>query len=518
MAMYRRPRLAVLLRIGLIALMAACAPKLIGSQAQHPAPATRIEHLVLIVQENHTFDNYFGSWCGGEAPPPTPENPGPNPHMSCNGGWECCETAFTAKESWRARSQPSCIPRQMDDALNASSNPPHSADAEFERMHRVEGSFLMDRFPCDESGAVSVLPRDSRLNFYFQLASRNALADRYFQPIIGGSCANDMFFARAGFVFEDNRAVPNDAVGSACAGYCVRGTHCVTNQPNAAVDASGDTLFREYQDLSLGDLLEQHRVSWGVYMEGYRAKSCMGTYPWSWDPSDNPFNYYPRHRDGPRMHILSDLATDLASGNLPAVVMIRSLGYRSEHPTTKGSKVVKISDGLDFVNIVLAAIERSNYAAKTLILITWDEGGGFYDHVVPPEVMADGTPLPKAFVGSPSSKTTDAIARPAALGEPECFRCSSDPQRLGQQFYGTRVPLIAVGPFTRKYSPGSAGGGYISHVTMEHSSIVKFIEWNWLGRKSGQLGTRDAHVNNLGSLLTTDLQIIGTKVPEGFSD
>jgi phospholipase C len=218
------------------------------------------------------------------------------------------------------------------------------------------------------------------------------------------------------------------------------------------------------------------------------------------------------------MHTLSDLVTDLASGNLPAVAMIRSLGYRSEHPTTAGTKGVTISAGLDFVNIVLVAIERGDYAAKTLILITWDEGGGFYDHVAPPEVLADGTPLPRAFLGSPSSTTTDAIRRPAAIGEPECFRCSSDPQRQGQQFYGTRIPLIAVGPFARKYSPGSVGGGFISHVTMEHSSIVKFIEWNWLGKKTGQLGTRDAHVNNLGSMLTTDLQIIGVKVPEGFLD
>ncbi len=438
--------------------------------------------------------------------------------MSCNQGWDCCESAFTSKESWRARSEPWCTARKLDDALNANSNPPHTADAEWERMHRVEASFLMDQFPCDESGAVSVVPRDSRLDFYFQLVSRNALADRYFQPILGGSSANDMFFARAGFVFEDNRAVPNNAVGSACVGYCVQGTRCITNQPNAPLDASGDTLFREYQDPTLGDLLDQHRVTWGVYMEGYRSARCSGPYPWSWDPSDNPFNYYPRHRDGLKMHDLSDFAADLAHGNLPSVVMVRSLGYRSEHPTTAGSKGVNISDGFQFVRGILAAVEHSDYAAKTLILITWDEGGGFYDHVPPPEIMADGTPLPRAWLGSPSSTTTDAIARPTATGEPECFRCAKDPQRQGQQFYGTRVPLIAVGPFTRKHAPGSRGGGFISHITMEHASIVKFIEWNWVDKKSGQLGTRDAHVNNIGSLLTTDLHILGAKVPEGFSD
>jgi phospholipase C len=64
------------------------------------------------------------------------------------------------------------------------------------------------------------------------------------------------------------------------------------------------------------------------------------------------------------------------------------------------------------------------------------------------------------------------------------------------------VPLLAIGPFAKK--------GAVSHVTMEHSSIVKFIEWNWLGA-TGQLGARDAVVNDIGSLL--DPAATGTPVP-----
>jgi len=70
--------------------------------------------------------------------------------------------------------------------------------------------------------------------------------------------------------------------------------------------------------------------------------------------------------------------------------------------------------------------------------------------------------------------------------------------------YGTRIPLLAVGPFVRK--------NFVSHVTMEHSSIVKFIEWNWLGHKTGQLGTRDTVVHNLGSVL--DPTQTGVAVPD----
>ena len=94
--------------------------------------------------------------------------------------------------------------------------------------------------------------------------------------------------------------------------------------------------------------------------------------------------------------------------------------------------------------------------------MTWDEGGGFFDHIAPPGNGADGQP------------------------------------------YGTRIPLIVTGPF--------ASVGTVSHAMMEHSSIVELIEWNWLGMQTGQLGGRDGHVGNLGSLL--DATATGVAVPE----
>ena len=112
---------------------------------------------------------------------------------------------------------------------------------------------------------------------------------------------------------------------------------------------------------------------------------------------------------------------------------------------------------MTFVGATLQAIAASSYAPNTLILLTWDEGGGFFDHVTPP----------------PTS-TVD------------------------NQPYGTRLPFLAIGPL--------ADVGTISHVTMEHSSIVKFIEYNWLGQ-TGQLKGRDATVANIGSLLDPSLGI-----------
>ena len=94
-----------------------------------------------------------------------------------------------------------------------------------------------------------------------------------------------------------------------------------------------------------------------------------------------------------------------------------------------------MSTGVAFVANLVTQIPKSKLAASTLILATYDESGGWSDHVAPPPTSA-----------------------------------------VDQQLYGGRVPLLALGPFAKK--------GFISHVTMEHSSVVKLIEWNWLGART----------------------------------
>jgi phospholipase C len=111
-----------------------------------------------------------------------------------------------------------------------------------------------------------------------------------------------------------------------------------------------------------------------------------------------------------------------------------------------------------------------DYQDNTLILLTWDEGGGFFDHVAPPASL-------------PPEVDADDLGNPVP--------------------YGTRVPFLAIGPFAK--------AGTVSHKPMEHSSIVKFLEWNFL-TEVGQLKARDTAVNNIGSLL--DPTKTGIQVPE----
>lgn len=411
-----------------------------GSGPVGPATSSRIEHLVVIVQENISFDSYMGTWCTA----PTGSNP------TCTEGPGCCERAPDRDPGTGA------APILLDDAQHAAFDPIHlSACFDSE----INGG-RMDRFVagavCGSSPQNFAMADGATVPLYHEYARKGAMADRWFQSVTGASSANDMYLVRAAFVFPDNQFMPEGAIGDECA-----------LNKNAA----------SWDDPTIGDLLADAGIGWSFYVEGYDHMvdslaqgrcpapdpACpfgIGVYPCVYDPSDIPFQYYPRFRDDPAyIKDYSRIAGDLAGGTLPPVAWVKALGFKTEHP----GYGTTITAGMDFVRELVDSIAASPYASNTLVLVVYDESGGYFDHVAPP-----------------SNSTVD--------GKP----------------YGPRTPAFAVGRFARK--------GTVSHVPMEHASIVRFIEWNWLGGKTGQLQTRDAVVNGIGSLL--DPAETGTAVPE----
>ncbi len=450
--------------------------------------ASNVEHVVLIVQENHSFDSYFGSWCEAA--------PGSNP--TCTSGPACCEAAPVTEPSGTS-------PGVLDDGTdNSDSNFATDRDhLQACEVQEINGG-AMDQFVTGAQGAAMTClglgpgcsesynwvladgsTPGSPLYSYWQLAAQNAVADRYFQPIAGGSASNDMYFAGAHFRFVDNDDIPAVGVGKSNATLCAGGP--CDSAPSA-----------QYQLPTVADLLLQAGHSFAMYADGFDeaytawagggncaspsvASECpyndqllhpAASYGCLYDPSDYPFLYYAGFGDtasGPTVYEkdISQLQQDLAQGGLPTFAFVKARLYHNEHPNLS-----TISDGIAFATSTIEMIEASPYAATTLVLLTWDEGGGFFDHVPPP-------------ASPPTTVDQDDSGNPVP--------------------YGTRVPLIAIGPLVRK--------GTVSHVQMEHSSIVKFLEWNFLGT-TGQLHARDGWVDDLGSLL--DPAKTGVAVPEGL--
>ncbi|HEV3183662.1 MAG TPA: alkaline phosphatase family protein [Xanthobacteraceae bacterium] len=409
-----------------------------------------IKNLVVIMQENHSFNSYFGRYCKA----PTGSRP------SCTAGPNCCEAGPASMPGAKA-------PTALTDGENLGYDPPHTLPCMMSAMHaspaNVAGyhgvdfdsmTFKMDRYAgggrCSNPRNFAYAPAESIR--YHAWARSYAIADRFFQSLAGASSANDLYFARARFVILDNESSA-EAVG-------------------AADDARKRVTF---YDVNIADLLLRNGVSFGMFIEGYDAAVAAApkppanapgcpklpdppAYPCVYDAGDVPFAFYASVKDDPGLfQDAAQFGRRVKERTLPAVSYVRSLGMRSEHPGES-----RIGDGTKFVQGVVDAVLRSDaYANQTLILVVPDESGGYFDHVAPP---------PRSFV--------DHLP------------------------YGPRTSFVAIGKPDRIIKAGT-----VSHVPMEAASILRFIEWNWFGGATGQLAARDAVVNNLGSLLVPALGV-----------
>src|SRR5262249_49115495 len=176
---------------------------------------------------------------------------------------------------------------------------------------------------------------------------------------------------------------------------------------------------------SIGDVLSANGISWKYYGGGFNAEDTTSPFNGSYCDICNPFEYqvgYPA-MVADHMPEVAELLDDLKNGTLPAVSYVKPDGTMDGHPASSKWTLFEAFAQ----NIVELAQSNKQQWAHTAILITVDEGGGYYD---------SGFIQPVDFFGT-----------------------------------GPRIPMIAVSNFSR--------GGHVSHVYNEHSSFVKFIERNW---------------------------------------
>jgi phospholipase C len=246
---------------------------------------------------------------------------------------------------------------------------------------------------------------------------------------------------------------------------------------------------------NIGDLLNQRHVTWGWFQGGFAPTSTNSAgYPVcgasheniggatvaDYSPHHNPFEYYkstanPKHLppsseamigqtdQANHQYDLSDFYTTLKDGNMPAVSYLKAAEYQDAHPG--------YSDPIDeqhFLVNTVNQIEKSKFWKSTAIVITYDDSDGWYDHQNSPRVNGSNT------------------ANDAAVCTSAPVRIGDTPVRCG---YGPRLPLLVISPYTRE--------NYVSHNVTDQSSVVKFVEDNWLG---GQSTGRGSFTNVAGSL------------------
>jgi phospholipase C len=235
---------------------------------------------------------------------------------------------------------------------------------------------------------------------------------------------------------------------------------------------------------NIGDLLNAKHVTWGWFQGGFAPTGtttagypiCGATHTnvggavvADYSPHHNPFEYYkstanPKHlppsseamigRTDQANHEydLSDFYQTLQDGNMPAVSYLKAAEYQDGHPGYSDP-----TDEQHFIINTVNQIEESKFWKSTAIVITYDDSDGWYDHQNSPNVNGSNT------------------AADAAICSAAAIRVGDTPDRCG---YGPRLPLVVISPWTRQ--------NYVSHNVTDQSSVVKFIEDNWLrGQRIG---------------------------------
>jgi phospholipase C len=356
-------RAAVLVALAMLLLSAA----LMVPSAQAAAPVP-IKHVIVLMQENHSFDNYFGTYPGAAGFDPTTCMPF-NPDSA--GSTSCIKPFYLAGRTieplnYNARAyQRQVRGGSMDGFIHAF------------RQVGKDGTLAMGYY--DE--------RD--LPFYWNLADDYVLFDRFFSASASGGITNRMFWVSGVPGSSDNR-IPRQGWGDI------------------------PTIF---------DQLEQRGISWKFYVQNYdpminvRSMASGEVAP---QVARVPLLAFARFLDDPKLasHIvdLDEYTEDLRRGSLPAVAYIAPAAA-SERPP--GS----LQAGQRFVKGLLNELMRSDAWPSSAFFLTYDDTGGWYDHMVPPPADQDS--------------------------------------------YGLRVPTLLVSPYARK--------GYIDSTILDSTAILKFI-------------------------------------------
>jgi phospholipase C len=498
-----------------------------------PGSIKSINHVVFMLQENHTFDNYFGML---------------NPYRKAN-GWNIGDdgvdyevdgiddklTTITNSDDagnpyslFKLKS--TCVEDNSSDWL-ASYGDVNRYDFTATRsinmdgfVHNAEGyarscsqtgSQCSGTYP-DTSGRSAMGYYDQTyLNYYYYMASQFAVSDRWFSPV-------------------SSKSIPNRV--ATFTGGTTQGLVKDPGNDDHLPQLSIPNIFQE---------LDQNNISWKIYYtvtQGFCTDpdDCTGgpakypatdfsllaySYKYLYEnptgaacvaptvassavgDSTNSFCIDPTHiaplSNPSNVASLSTYYSDVANGTLPSFAFIEAgYGRNDEHPGSPNSVLFGQTEVASVVNALMSSPSWSD----SVFFFSYDEGGGPYDHV-PPVPQASNKFTNTASLGAtPPDISSIAVNADNYLpcvppgGGPATLHCDVSAQEPGATAgdaplikgfaaqLGFRLPNIIISPFSRKH--------YVSHIPMDHTAVIKFVENRFIG-PSANLTSRDAAQPNL---------------------
>jgi phospholipase C len=397
--------------------------QVVGGPTGHylvPSGIHKIKHVIIVMQENRSFDSYFGTFPGADGIPMRSGQPTvcvPNPAGNCT--------------------------RPYHDIADSNGGGPHGevnavADVNGGQMNGFilqralarKGCHVLADPACVHTRTPDVMGYHTAAEIpnYWIYAKEFALDDHMFEPVKSWSLPDHLYL-----VSEWSAKCRNRSPAS-CRSDIV-GPYNVTGFDNAVASelASGKTSV-DFAWTDITWLLYLHRVSWAYYVQAGTQPDCANDSAETCAPVKQNvqtlgiWNPLPMFTDVQADHQQKNIESLGAyfqaakAGTLPAVSWITPSGPNSEHPPNS------VHRGQAYVTSIINAAMESPDWSSTAIFLAWDDWGGFYDHVGPPAVDRAG--------------------------------------------YGLRVPSITISPYSRK--------GYVDHQVLSSDAYLKFIEDDFL--------------------------------------
>jgi phospholipase C len=484
---------------------------------------TPIKHLVVIFGENVSFDHYFATYPEAGNGPGEPEFNAKKNTPSVNGLsgalLELNPNLLNAQNGTGA-ANPFRFARSQ--ANTRSQN--HSYGPEQAAMH----SGLMDLYPVSvgRSGPppnappLTVLTNGQNLGYFdgntvtamWNYAQNFALADNFFNTSFGPSTpgvvnlVSGQTNGMVGLVGQNGNQVDGSGGSISLIGDAdPLGDICSTSGNQAAMGGR-----------NIGDMLAAEHITFGSFMGGFdltitNANGTTGCARSTFSPIVNGTiaDYVPHHaflqyhagtinkmhtrpaniheigNDGPANHNYdsNDFFAALKAHILPAVSFIKAPSFQDGHPGN--------SDPLDeqtFDVQVINALQNSEFWDSTAVIITYDDSDGWYDHVMPPIVNQSTTPA-DMLTATGACGTGTATALPG--GAPQ-----NAPHAQGRCGYGPRLPMLLISPWSKK--------NYVEHTVLDQTSVIRFVEDNWLDGQRVGPGSFDNIANSIENMFNFD--------------
>jgi phospholipase C len=483
------------------------------------APTGTIQHVVVIYQENVSFDHYFGTY------PNALNLPGEQPFVAIPGtpavdGLTGSLLLANPNASNNLNGPGATNPFRLSPAHAATADQSHAYNAE--QVAFNGGS--MDLFPlsvgaADSPSMASGVAATTGLTMaYFDgntvtglwnYAQHYAMSDSFFGTTFGPSTigAINLISGQTNGVVNDLNAEGN-MVDDGSGGHTLIANADPVN--DVCSNTSGALVHMTGQ--SIGHLLSVAGITWGFFAEGFdlTVKNANGTTGChrshtspitgvtsvDYVPHHEGFQYYaasanPTHarplstqmishaNDGGTHHQydLHDFFDAVKAGNFPAVSFLKSAAYRDGH--------AGYSDPLDeqgFITNAINIIEQTPQWKNTIIIVAYDDSDGWYDHA---NNVVNGSATPQDAFSAPGQCGDGTLALPGVS--------LTTGHAQGRCGYGPRLPILVISPWAKP--------NYVSHALTDQTSILRFIEDNFINQQSIGQGSFDTVTGSIGDML-----------------